>query len=125
MSTAAFSGAPGPALMNREPRRMPVLSTGIAPTIAPDLTIYRITETHHGRTLLTLGHAAEYLADTRRFFFPDTASRAEDEAIHILMRLARNVFDEYVERVSGKKRREELVTGCVTGFFNRKRVQPD
>jgi hypothetical protein len=42
-----------------------------------------------------LGHAAEYLVNSR-MFSPESMETAGDrEAIHILMRLSREVFDEY------------------------------
>ena len=69
MSTAVF---PGPialdlysCLAKSAGVSQPV--AGRAVSSAGDLTIHRITETHHGRTLLTLGHAAEYLANSRRY----------------------------------------------------------
>jgi hypothetical protein len=53
-------------------------------------TIHRVSTTHHGKTLRTLGHAAEYLASSGV-----APSSSEREAIHILMRLSREVFDDY------------------------------
>jgi hypothetical protein len=66
----------------------------------PDLTIHRITKTHHGRTLVSLGHAAEYLANSRRFLLREKMNDSDNEAIHLLMSLSRRVFDEYAEGVS-------------------------
>ena len=71
------------------------LSVGVSRCQYPDLTIHRHTETHHGRTLRTLGHAAEYLVDSRRFSIGPYDTRAENEAVHILMRLSRDLFEEY------------------------------
>jgi hypothetical protein len=62
----------------------------------------RMAGVHHGRTLLMLGHAAEHLADSHRFVFEERAVVPVDEAIHILMRLSRGVFEEYAEDVSGR-----------------------
>jgi len=47
--------------------RSPRLSESESASEFKDLTIHRITRTHHGRTLLMLGHAAEYLANSRRY----------------------------------------------------------
>ncbi len=58
------------------------------------LTIHRRTESHHGRTLQRLGHAAEYLADSRLFLISSSAA-SDEEAIRILMRLSREIFDDY------------------------------
>lgn len=65
----------------------------IVPTAA--LTMRRALGTHHGRTLLMLGHAAEHLASSRKFVFEEAGKRADDEAIHILRILSRGVFEEY------------------------------
>ncbi|HEX7158412.1 MAG TPA: hypothetical protein VF214_05345, partial [Edaphobacter sp.] len=62
-----------------------------------DLTIHRRTDTHHGVTLRLLGHAAEYLVESRMFAASD--SKADQEAVHILMRLSREIFEEYAEGV--------------------------
>lgn len=70
---------------------------------------------HHGRTLLMLGHAAEHLADSRRFVLGEERGVAPvDEAIHLLMRLSRGVFEEYAEGVAGG--RESSAGGCGTGL---------
>src|SRR5438309_1364373 len=55
------------------------------------LTIHRRTASHHGSTLRTLGHAAEYLAASRAACIEVVDAAAEREAIHILMRLSRQV----------------------------------
>lgn len=67
-----------------------------------DLTIHRKTDTHHGATLRVLGHAAEYLAESRKFDV--RATKADDEAVHILMRLSREIFEEYAESVAVRRR---------------------
>jgi hypothetical protein len=67
-----------------------------------DLTIHRRTDTHHGATLRLLGHAAEHLIESGRFDF--RAAKANDQAVHILMRLSREVFEEYAEGVAVRRR---------------------
>ena len=71
------------------------LSVGVCRCRYPDLTIHRQTKTHHGRTLRALGHAAEYLVDSRRSSMEPCDRDAEREAVHILMRLSCEVFEEY------------------------------
>ena len=71
------------------------LSAGVSRCRYPDLTIHRQTKTHHGRALRALGHAAEYLVDSRQFLIKPWDSRAERDAVQILMRLSREVFEEY------------------------------
>jgi hypothetical protein len=62
---------------------------------APDLTVHRRTVSHHGRALRTLGHAAEYLVNSRAFSIERPGTIADSEAVRILMRLSREVFEEY------------------------------
>jgi hypothetical protein len=123
MSSAPFAGTPGPVPVNGGAlQRVPTLSAADTPQASSDLTIHRITETHHGRTLLTLGHAAEYLADSRRFLFPETSTGADDEAIHILMELSSQVFTEYAElKAGGNRQLEERVIVWVTRWFDRRK----
>jgi hypothetical protein len=61
----------------------------------PDLTIHRHTSSHHGRALRTIGHAAEYLVSTRSVSVSPAESAANRQAVHILMRLSREVFEGY------------------------------
>jgi hypothetical protein len=60
-----------------------------------DLTIHRRSTSHHGNTLRTLGHAAEYLVDSRLFSLEIGETAGDREAVRILMRLSREIFDEY------------------------------
>jgi hypothetical protein len=56
-----------------------------------------------GRALESLGHAVEYLVDSRLFLVDEPATRADSEALHLLMRLSREVFEE-------RKERKELIS---------------
>jgi hypothetical protein len=47
-----------------------------------------------GRSLEKLGHAVEYLVDSRMFAVEPSAAKAERDAVRILMRLSRMVFCE-------------------------------
>ena len=82
-----------------------------------NLTTYRISKTHHGRTLQTLGHAAEYLVHSRQFLERGRAGRADDEAVRILRRLSSEVFREYAEGVKIRRPIEDLVMGCANWLF--------
>jgi hypothetical protein len=66
--------------------------------VSGNVTIHRLTESHHGGTLRTLGHAAEYLIATRAIAFDQPETKADREALRILRELSRRVFDEYAER---------------------------
>jgi|HubBroStandDraft_6_1064221.scaffolds.fasta_scaffold741028_1 hypothetical protein len=121
ISTATPDRAAGPVLLKqslREPHPLVTLSAANGPTDAPDLTIHRVTATHHGRTLLMLGHAAEYLVDSHRFVQQGTANDSDNEAVHILMGLSRSVFDEYAKGASKGRRMDRLVLGFVTRLLN-------
>ena len=52
-----------------------------------------------GRALEKLGHAVEYLVDSRMVLIDEPSTRADAEALDILMRLSRWVFSECDEIV--------------------------
>jgi hypothetical protein len=104
MSTVPFPGAFRPELVDRSASSVPTLSPGNPASKNADLTIHRITRTHHGRTLLTLGHAAEYLANSRRYSIQAFDNKSDDEAIHILMGLSRDVFEDFAQHPSVTRR---------------------
>jgi hypothetical protein len=118
MSTAVFPGPTRPApVPSRKARAFPSLSQGREAGRAGDLTIHRITSTHHGRTLLTLGHAAEYLANSRRYSTEKVDHAANVEAIHILMELSRSVFEDFAERRTVNRRLENWLIDRAVGLF--------
>ena len=104
MSTVPFPGVFRPELVNGSASSVPTLSPGNPAPKNADLTIHRITRTHHGRTLLTLGHAAEYLANSRRYSIQAFDNKSDDEAIHILMGLSRGVFEDFAQHPSLTRR---------------------
>jgi hypothetical protein len=65
-----------------------------------------------------LGHAAEYLVNSRRFLVRGKANAGDNEAVHILMGLSRCVFDEYAEGASTGRGLDGLVLGCMTKLLN-------
>jgi hypothetical protein len=61
-----------------------------------------------------LGHAAEYLANSRRYSTRVFNREAEVEAVHILMGLSREVFEDFAEQQSLNRRFADwLVEGAV------------
>jgi|SRR5271170_1570035 len=118
MATAVIPGSPRPVLVPaRKPLPFPSFSAGRAVLSPGDLTIRRITSTHHGRTLLMLGHAAEYLANSRRYSTEKYDRKAEVEAIHILMGLSRSIFDDFARRPTLHRRFQDwFVAGAVRLF---------
>jgi hypothetical protein len=118
MATAVFPGPNRPVLVpSRKARSFPSLSEGRAQSSAGDLTIHRITKTHHGRTLLTLGHAAEYLANSRRYSTQEIDYDSEVEAIHILMGLSRSVFEDFADRQTLNRRFEQWLIERAVRLF--------
>jgi hypothetical protein len=82
-----------------------------------NLTTYRITKTHHGRTLQMLGRAAEYLVHSRQFPGAKSATRADDVAVRILRRLSSGVFREYADNMKVRRPVEDFVEGCANWLF--------
>ena len=118
MSTAVFPGPSRPLpAPSRRTQALPSLSQGRAASSAGDLTIHRITSTHHGRTLLTLGHAAEYLANSRRYSTEKVDHASNIDAIHILMELSRSVFEDFAERRSLNRRLEDWLIDRAVRLF--------
>jgi hypothetical protein len=115
MATSVFPGS-RPAPTPRKALTLPSLSQGRAVHSTGDLTIHRITETHHGRTLLTLGHAAEYLVNSRRYSTQGFDHEANVEAIHILMGLSRDVFEEFAGQRARNRRFEWVIEQAVRLF---------
>jgi hypothetical protein len=68
---------------------------------------------------LTLGHAAEYLANSVRYSTGKRDREAEEEAIHLLMVASRAVFEEYAERRSVRRRVEDWVVGRTVRVIER------
>ncbi len=66
----------------------------------PPVAVRRRGSREQGRALEMLGHAVEYLVDSRLFRRADDDLRADEEAVQILMRLSRVVFAECPEVVS-------------------------
>jgi hypothetical protein len=68
-----------------------------------------------GRALETLGHAVEYLVDSRLFHAGCHNQTDEQEAIQILMRMSRAVFSECPEVVTLGRRLGRWVSDRLTG----------
>jgi hypothetical protein len=76
----------------------------------PGLTpVRRRANPTQGQALVTLGHAVEYLIDSRLWQPGEFDQQNEQEAIQILMRMSRAVFSECPEVVSMRRRFQEWV----------------
>jgi len=67
--------------------------------MAERMIIRRRPSPEQGRALEKLGHAVEYLVDSRLAMVNEPLSQADIEATDILMRLSRSVFAECKEIV--------------------------
>lgn len=63
----------------------------------PPAAVRRRANLQQGRALENIGHAIEYLVDSRLFITSGLDDRAEHQAIQILMRASRAVFAECAE----------------------------
>jgi hypothetical protein len=68
------------------------------------LGVRRRASVQQGRALEILGHSVEYLVDSRMFMIDQPSTRADAEAVQILMRLSREVFSDCTEAVSPARR---------------------
>lgn len=114
MSTAPFPGTVRPG---SQPEVQHIGQRAPLREDASNLTIRRISKTHHGRTLQMLGHAAEYLVNSRRFLVAESSSADDEEAMRILLRLSSSVFQEYAESVRVRRPVEDFLMGCANWLF--------
>jgi hypothetical protein len=76
-----------------------------------------------GQALEFLGHAIEYLVDSRLFTKDEREAQDDAEAVQILMRMSRAVFAECAEVISPGRRLKRLawkVVSRLTGFDRRR-----
>ena len=73
--------------------------------------IRRRPSPEQGTALETLGHAIEYLVDSRLSVIDEPATLADTEAVEILMRLSRSVFAECSEVVPLRRKLRRWLTG--------------
>ncbi len=74
-----------------------------------------------GRALEILGHAIEYLVDSRMFLIDQPATPADAQATQILMRLNRQIFDECTEVVPNHRRLRNWLHAYVHATHNHQR----
>lgn len=79
--------------------------------LASPAYVRRRGSAEQGRALETLGHAVEYLVDSRLRFGDPQAAAGERDAIEILMRLNRAVFSECPEVVPVSRRLRQWIAG--------------
>ena len=99
------SPMPVPFLVSSSPakqNRVVAMPTPVA--VDRSKIVRRRPSQEQGRALETLGHALEYLVDSRMFLSKDPKTRADSEAIHILSRCSREVFATCAEIVPMRQR---------------------
>ncbi len=72
---------------------------GVAPTVSPRTVAINMPSRHRttrlqGRALEVLGHAIEYLVDSRLVQFEQEATVADGDAVRVLIGASREVFAE-------------------------------
>ena len=100
MSTAALPGN-FPSNSHRTQAR-PELGSLVLPATRcalPVAAVRRRANREQGRALEIVGHAIEYLVDSRLFITSGLDDRAEQEAVQMLMHFSRAVFAECEEIV--------------------------
>jgi hypothetical protein len=76
----------------------------LASTGSTGMGVRRRASVQQGRALEILGHSVEYLVDSRMFMIDQPSTRADAEAVQILMRLSREVFSDCAEVVPPARR---------------------
>jgi hypothetical protein len=113
MSTTLSSPTLGATPLVRLYPRSAAPSATRTHTLIPEL----IVPTHPGRTLLLLGHAAEYLIDLHSVSI-DGPNHPIDAAIHILRELSRSIFDDYAKSVSEAPSPVRIPRNRAANLFN-------
>ncbi|HEV2709595.1 MAG TPA: hypothetical protein VGU67_05255 [Edaphobacter sp.] len=80
---------------------------------SPQRVIRRRPSQTQGHALEKLGRAIEYLMDSRLALMDEPSTKADAEALDILMRLNRWVFSECEEIVSMRQRMKSWIAGRV------------
>ena len=78
----------------------------------PKRIIRRRANQTQGQALEKLGHAVEYLVDSRMRLIHEPSTKADAEALDILMRLSRCVFSECEEIVPVGQRLKDWIAGA-------------
>lgn len=90
----------------------------------PRKAIRRRANLKQGFALEALGHAVEYLVDSRLFNQNDADAHSDQEAIQVLMRMSRAVFAECDEVLPLRRRMGRWIAGGWTGRSARKAPDP-
>jgi hypothetical protein len=114
-----FIGMPTTASLPRESdsadgNRSELPRNGADSTSARESTIIRRRPSpYQGRALEKIGHAVEYLIDSRAALICEPVTKADTEAVEILMRLSRIVFSECEEIVPVTQRLKAWMAGVI------------
>ena len=84
------------------------------PSAAAPTTLRRRANPTQGRALEILGHAIEYLVDSRMFLLENAHSAPDHLAAGILMQASRNVFSECAEILPIRQRLKHWIQAPFT-----------
>ena len=85
---------------------------------APSPVIRRRSSLQQGLAIQILGNAVDHLLSSRMFLIDEPPSKADADAIHILMRLKRAVFSECEQVTETNRNLRQWMTRALTGSTN-------
>jgi hypothetical protein len=103
MSTAPFPGA-YPFAVSAAPAQH-LAAVGVA----PGRPVRRRANVNSGRAIEKLGHMVDHLVYSCMFLTDADAVKAEADAIHLLMVLRRNVFEECITVAQGNQQVKQWI----------------
>ncbi len=106
MSTASLATPTTPSSQAMLQPVNPILNREVATASVP-----RRGTLQQGKALEILGHALDYLVDSRMFLVDEPATAADREAVQILAGLSRAVFAECAEVRSLRRRWRDWIIG--------------
>ena len=114
MSMIVFPGPGGRPAEESASQRAPRTDLDPPNQVAKAPRARRRGSVEQGRALEILGHAVEYLVDSR-LFLAESSSPADQQAVQLLMCASRAVFAECPEVISVRRRLREWLAERLTG----------
>jgi hypothetical protein len=122
---SAYSGASLPCFAEETIRKLADLPLACAAQELARNTLVRraeapmhcVSDSQYSYALAILAHAGEHLDDARWFAIEAQPGSVNVEAIHILKRLSRSLFEEHAGRTMRRQRLEEWLKERITEVF--------
>lgn len=114
MSTAGFAALPQSAGSAPNQIQSSPLLAPVNPVLSREVahvSVRRRGNMAQGKALEILGHALEYLQDSRMFLINEPATREDAEAVQLLASLSRQVFAECAEVKPLSRRWRDWIVG--------------